>query len=93
MSATAENTADRTDARTDAIPVAKDQVRPWIPRIIRKFAIPIILGWLAIIALLNVIVPQLDEVGKMRSVSMAPDDAKSVIATKRMGVVDRKSVV
>ncbi len=36
------------------------------------FAVPIILGWIAIIAVLNVVVPQLDEVGKMRSVSMAP---------------------
>ena len=37
--------------------------------------------------MLNVVVPQLDEVGKMRSVSMAPDDAQSVVATKRMGAV------
>ena len=37
--------------------------------------------------MLNVVVPQLDEVGKMRSVSMAPDDAQSVVATKRMGAI------
>ncbi len=60
------------DARTDTIPVAKPAARPAIPRFIRKFAVPIILGWIAIIAVLNVVVPQLDEVGKMRSVSMAP---------------------
>src|SRR5271167_2638706 len=76
-----------SDTRTDANPIAKDEVRPSIPRVIRKFAIPIILGWIAIIALLNILVPQLDEVGKMRSVSMAPDDAQSVVATKRMGAV------
>ena len=45
------------------------------------------MGWIGLIAVLNVIVPQLDEVGKMRSVSMAPDDAQSVVATKRMGAV------
>ena len=75
------------DARTDTIPVAQEPVRDKIPRIIRTFAVPIILGWIAIIAVLNVVVPQLDEVGKMRSVSMAPDDAQSVVATKRMGAV------
>ena len=48
---------------------------------------PIILGWIALIAVLNIVVPQLDEVGKMRSVSMSPDDAQSVIATKRVGEV------
>ncbi len=75
------------DARTDTIPVAQEPVRDKIPRIIRTFAVPIILGWIAIIAVLNVVVPQLDEVGKMRSVSMAPDDAQSVVATKRMGAI------
>jgi putative drug exporter of the RND superfamily len=73
------------DAQTDTIP--KHAARPAIPRIIRTFAVPVIFGWIALIALLNVIVPQLDEVGKMRSVSMSPDDAQSVIATKRVGEV------
>src|ERR1700733_3047971 len=75
------------DTRTDTIPIAEDKERPSIPRFIRKFAIPIILGWIALIAVLSILVPDLDEVGKMRSVSMAPDDAQSVIATKRMGAV------
>jgi len=75
------------DAQTDAIPVAKREERPSVPHFIRKFAVPIILGWIALIALLSMIVPDLNEVGKMRSVSMAPDDAQSVIATKRMGAI------
>ena len=70
-----------------SLPVVKPEERPPIPRFIRKFAVPIILGWIALIALLSMIVPDLDEVGKMRSVSMAPDDAQSVIATKRMGAI------
>ena len=44
------------DTRTDVIPVAKHAARPSIPRIIRKFAIPIILGWIALIGVLNVAV-------------------------------------
>jgi len=76
------------DVRTDAIPVApRHSARPAIPRLIRKFALPVILGWIVLIALLNVIVPQLEVVGKMRSVSMSPNDAQSVIATKHMGEV------
>jgi RND superfamily putative drug exporter len=84
MSASAEDTAD---ARTDTLPIAKHAARPTLPRIIRTFAVPIILGWIAIIAVLNTVVPQLDIVGQMRSVSMSPDDAQSVIATKHMGEV------
>src|SRR5277367_4987473 len=73
------------DARTDSIPVAKHAARAPIPRFIRRFAVPVILGWIAIIAVLNTVVPQLDVVGQMRSVSMSPDDAQSVIATKHVG--------
>jgi len=65
----------------------KHATRPALPRLIRKFALLVVLAWVGIIALLNVTVPQLDEVGKMRSVSMAPDDASSVVASKRMGAL------
>jgi len=37
--------------------------------------------------LLNTVVPQLEEVGKLRAVSMSPNDAPSMIATKRVGEV------
>ena len=76
------------DAHTDEIPVApRRSARARIPRFIRTFAVPVIIGWIALIALLNVVVPQLEAVGKMRSVSMSPDDASSVVATKRVGEV------
>jgi putative drug exporter of the RND superfamily len=75
------------DAHTDEIPIARHAARSRIPRFIRTFAILVILGWIALIALLNVVVPQLEVVGKMRSVSMSPDDAQSVVATKRVGEV------
>ncbi|WIM87124.1 MMPL family transporter [Candidatus Mycobacterium wuenschmannii] len=76
-----------SEAHTDQIPVARHAQRERIPHFIRTFAVPIIIGWIALIALLNVIVPQLEEVGKMRSVSMSPEDAQSVVATKRVGEV------
>ncbi|ADU00796.1 RND family transporter [Mycolicibacterium gilvum] len=58
-----------------------------IARVIRAASIPIILIWVAIAAFLNVSVPQLEEVGKLRSVSMSPDDAPAVISMQRIGEV------
>jgi RND superfamily putative drug exporter len=70
---------------TEEIPVAQQQAHPFLPRNIRKFAVVVIVAWVAIIALLNVIVPQLEEVGQLRSVSMSPNDAPSVISMKEVG--------
>jgi RND superfamily putative drug exporter len=64
--------------RSQRSPLAK-----WI----RRLALPVIGGWIALIALLNVSVPQLEVVGQMRSVSMSPSEAPSVIAMKRVGEV------
>jgi RND superfamily putative drug exporter len=74
------------EASTDSSPPARP-ARPVLPRMIRKLAIPIVLGWIAIIAVLNVVVPQLETVGQQRSVSMSPEDAPSVISMKRIGEV------
>jgi RND superfamily putative drug exporter len=67
-------------------PPTEHQQRGGLAMWIRRLAIPIILAWIAIVALSNAVVPQLEEVGKMRSVSMSPDFAPSVIAMKRVGV-------
>ncbi|KUH70297.1 hypothetical protein AU184_03490 [Mycolicibacterium novocastrense] len=61
----------------------RSQLAKWI----RRLALPIIVGWIALIALLNVTVPQLEVVGQMRSVSMSPAEAPSVIAMQRVGHV------
>ncbi|MGW4098272.1 MMPL/RND family transporter [Mycobacterium sp. NPDC004974] len=58
-----------------------------IARWIRRFAVPVIVGWIALLAFLSVSVPPLEVVGQMRSVSMSPDEAPSVIAMKRVGKV------
>ncbi len=58
-----------------------------LPRWIRHLAIPIILGWIALTALVNIAIPQLDVVGQQHAVSMSPQDAPSVIAMKRIGHV------
>lgn len=58
---------------------------PAIPRAIRRWAIPILLIWVAITAGLNLLLPQVESVGKHNAVSMSPQDAPSVIAAKRIG--------
>ena len=58
---------------------------PIIPRMIRLFSVPILLLWLALTVIVNVVVPQLETVGQSHAVSMAPNDAPSMQATKRAG--------
>jgi putative drug exporter of the RND superfamily len=58
---------------------------PAIPRMIRLFSVPILLGWLVLTVIVNVVVPQLETVGQSHAVSMAPNDAPSMQATKRAG--------
>jgi RND superfamily putative drug exporter len=59
--------------------------RPLIAHAIRLLSIPIILGWLAITAVTNAVVPQLEMVGKAHSVSLSPQDAPALIAMKKLG--------
>jgi RND superfamily putative drug exporter len=66
------------------IPAEKPR-RIGVARWIRRLAVPIIVGWIALIAVLNVTVPQLDVVGQMRAVSMSPKEAPSVAAMMRVG--------
>src|ERR1700740_3072513 len=58
---------------------------PFVPRRIRRLAVPIILAWLAIIFLVSTAVPPLEVVAKQHSVSMSPKDAPSVQAMTAMG--------
>lgn len=44
---------------------------PILPRLIRRFAVVIVLLWLGFTAFVNLAVPQLEVVGKAHSVSMS----------------------
>ncbi|MCT7662071.1 MMPL/RND family transporter [Mycobacterium deserti] len=72
---------------TEPISVAEPVHRNAIAKWIRRLALPIIIGWVALVAFLNISVPQLEVVGQERSVSMSPKDAPSVIAMTRVGEV------
>jgi RND superfamily putative drug exporter len=58
---------------------------PFIPRMIHRLALPIILGWLIVAYVLGATVPPLEQVEKERSVTMIPNGAPSFEAMKRMG--------
>ncbi|WP_166904676.1 RND family transporter [Mycobacterium sp. DL440] len=64
---------------------------PLIARMIYRLSVPIILGWLAIIAVVTFAVPSLEQVGRESSVSLVPKDAPSFQAMQRMGEVFKES--
>ncbi|ORV54906.1 hypothetical protein AWC05_13545 [Mycobacterium florentinum] len=59
--------------------------RPFVPHMIRLFAVPVLLGWVFITVLVNVAVPRLEVVGEAHSAPMAPLDAPSMKAMMRLG--------
>lgn len=68
--------------------MSSHQVRrktPFVARWIRRLAIPIILGWVAVAVILNTAVPQLEQVERARAVSETVVDAPSIRAQERMG--------
>ena len=56
-----------------------------MPRLIRWFAVPIIISWIALTVLVNVVAPQLEVVGERHAAPMAPMDAPSMQAMMRLG--------
>jgi putative drug exporter of the RND superfamily len=68
----------------------RDVRRPAVPRTIRRLAVPILLLWVALAALTNSTVPQLEEVGRAHNVAQSSPDAPSLQATKHIGKVFRE---
>ena len=58
---------------------------------VRKLSLLIILGWLAITAVVSLCVPSLDQVAKERAVSLSAKDAPSVQAMMRIGKLFKES--
>lgn len=59
--------------------------------IIRRFAVPVILGWVGIAVLAALGVPSLEQVAKEHTVSLSAEDAPSVKAMKRIGQLFKES--
>jgi len=58
-----------------------------LAHVIRRLSVPILLFWLAVAAITNIVVPPLEAVGNAHTVSLSPEDAPSLQATKRIGQV------
>jgi RND superfamily putative drug exporter len=71
----------------DPVIPAEEAHRSGIAKWIRRLAVPIIVGWIALIVVLSTTVPTLEKVGEMQAVSMSPKDAPSVAAMMRVGKV------
>ncbi|WP_418002468.1 RND family transporter [Mycobacterium sp. PDNC021] len=64
---------------------------PAYMRFIRRFAWPIIIGWLLLTVGLNVLVPQIESVARDHAVTMSPQDAPALIAAKKIGATYHES--
>lgn len=64
---------------------------PFIARMIYRLSVPIIVGWLVLVAIFFFAVPSLEQVGRENSVSLVPRDAPSFNAMERMGHVFEES--
>lgn len=62
-----------------------DGRRPFLAHTIRRLSIPILLLWLAIVAITNSTVPQLEEVGRIHNVAASPPASPALQAMKHMG--------
>jgi len=61
--------------------------RPFLPHTIRRLSVPILLFWLATVAITNSAAPQLEEVGRTHNVAASSADAPSLQAMKHIGKV------
>ncbi|CAN5307981.1 RND family transporter [soil metagenome] len=62
-----------------------------LARWIRRLAIPIVIGWIAVVAALAILIPPLETVAAENSVPLNPTDAPSLQAMKQMGEVFEES--
>lgn len=77
--------SETTETTGPPPPVSQPLIPPFLPRMIHRLALPIVLIWLGIVFLTNTISPQLEEVAKAHSVSMSPTDAASFQSMMRVG--------
>ncbi|BAX90835.1 RND family transporter [Mycobacterium shigaense] len=60
---------------------------PFFARTVYRFAPLIVLGWVGLVVVLSMFVPDLETVGKQHTVPMSPKEAASMKATQRVGKV------
>ncbi|WIM87691.1 MMPL family transporter [Candidatus Mycobacterium wuenschmannii] len=61
--------------------------RPRVPHLIHRLALPILLFWVAAAMIPNIVIPQLEEVGRLHNVGISSPDAPSYQSIKHIGKV------
>jgi RND superfamily putative drug exporter len=61
--------------------------RARVPHVIHRLAVPILLFWVALAMIPNILVPQLEEVGRLHNVGLSSPEAPSYQAFKHIGKV------
>jgi putative drug exporter of the RND superfamily len=64
-----------------------DTQRQSVPDLLRRYSVLIAAFWLGLAVVTNVFVPQLEKVAQQHNVSLSPQDAPSLQASKRIGQV------
>lgn len=77
--------SETNEARSAAPPISQPLIPPFLPRMIHRLALPIVLVWLGVVVVTNTVAPQLEQVAKDHSVSMSPTDAPSFQSMMRVG--------
>src|SRR6476620_5203848 len=77
--------SETTEASSVPSPISQPLIPPFLPRMIHRLALPIVLIWLGIVFVTNTVSPQLEVVSKAHSVSMSPTDAASFQSMMRVG--------
>ncbi|OBA83077.1 hypothetical protein A9W99_09145, partial [Mycobacterium sp. 1164966.3] len=77
--------SEPAEADSAAPPISQPLIPPFLPRMIHRLALPIVLVWLGIVFVTNTVAPQLEVVAKTHSVSMSPTDAASFQSMMKVG--------
>src|ERR1700761_6461198 len=65
----------------------RSERRERVPHLIHRLAVPILLFWVAAAMIPNIVVPQLEEVGRQHNVGLSSPEAPSYQAIKHIGKV------
>src|SRR5689334_9176486 len=76
-------TAPAVDGTRDGHP--STHTAPFLARTVRRFAVLVILAWVAVTALVSLGVPSLEQVARERAVSLSVQDAPSMQARDHIG--------
>ncbi|WP_205876261.1 MMPL/RND family transporter [Mycobacterium camsae] len=77
--------SETTEPKSAPPAISQPLIPPFLPRMIHRLALPIVLVWLGVVLVTNTVAPQLETVAKNHSVSQSPTDAVSFQSMMQVG--------